>query len=55
MLKSDSILHVEDREEDVFLLNYAFRRAEIKNPVHVAADGQQALDYLGGAGKFADR
>src|ERR1051325_11620971 len=55
MLKSDSILHVEDREEDVFLLNYAFRRAEIKNPVYVAADGQQALDYLGGAGKFADR
>ena len=55
MLKSDPILHVEDREEDVFLLNYAFRRADIINPVHVVADGKQAVEYLGGVGKFADR
>lgn len=50
-----SILHVEDREEDVFLLQYIFKRVEIKNPVHVVSDGQQAIDYLSGAGEFADR
>src|SRR5436305_133375 len=50
-----SILHVEDSTEDVFLLQYAFKRAEIKNAVQVAADGQQAIDYLTGAGKFANR
>lgn len=49
------ILHVEDSEEDVFLLQYAFRRAEITHPVQVASDGQEAVDYLSGAGKFSDR
>jgi CheY-like chemotaxis protein len=55
MADHNSILHVEDREEDVFLLKYAFKRAEIKNPVHVVKDGQEAIDYLSGAGKFGDR
>jgi len=49
------ILHVEDSEEDVFLLRYAFQRADIKTPVQVVEDGQQAIDYLAGIGKFADR
>jgi len=49
------ILHVEDSEEDVFLLQYAFQRADIKTPVQVVEDGQQAIEYLAGIGKFADR
>ena len=49
------ILHVEDSEEDVFLLRYAFQRADIKTPVQVVEDRQQAIDYLAGIGKFADR
>ena len=55
MANQSPILHVEDREEDVFLMNYAFKRADIKLPVHVAEDGQKAIDYLAGAGQFADR
>ena len=55
MAINGSILHVEDRPEDVFLLQYAFNRANIKNLVQVAEDGQKAIDYLAGAGKFADR
>ncbi len=55
MPSRQTILHIEDREEDVFLLQYAFRRAEITNPLQLAKDGQQALDYLSGAGPFADR
>jgi CheY-like chemotaxis protein len=55
MTSSDTILHVEDRPDDVFLLNYAFKSAEIKNPVQVAEDGQRAVDYLAGNGPFADR
>ncbi len=50
-----NILHVEDREEDVFLLKYAFKRAQITNPVNVASDGQMAIDYLAGTGQFSDR
>lgn len=49
------ILHIEESEEDVFLLQYAFTRAEITNPVAVVSDGQQAIDYLEGTGEFADR
>jgi CheY-like chemotaxis protein len=30
-------------------------KAGVANPIQVAVDGQQAIDYLKGAGKFADR
>jgi CheY-like chemotaxis protein len=49
------ILHVEDREDDVYLLNYAFKRAGIENPVQGLSNGQQVVDYLSGIGEFADR
>ena len=55
MSVSGTILHVEDRPEDVFLLEYAFKRAEILNPVQVAVHGQEAIDYLAGTGSFSDR
>lgn len=55
MAQHGYILHVEDREEDVFLLRYAFKRAGITAPVEVASDGQEAIDFLGGTGKFAGR
>jgi CheY-like chemotaxis protein len=55
MLNNQPILYVEDREEDVFLLKYAFKRADIQNPVQVAVDGQKAIDYLAGTDQFADR
>ena len=31
------------------------KKARIANPIHHASDGQQAIDYLQGTGKFADR
>jgi DNA-binding response OmpR family regulator len=31
------------------------RKVGLANPIQVAGDGQQAIDYLNGAGKFADR
>jgi CheY-like chemotaxis protein len=33
----------------------ALQGASVVNPLYVVEDGQEALDYLGGAGKFADR
>jgi len=50
-----SILLVEDDENDVFLLTKALKRLGIGNPLHVACDGQQAIDYVEGQGKFSDR
>src|SRR5688572_20815806 len=50
-----SILLVEDEENDVFFMQQAMKKAGVVNPVRVASDGQQAIDYFKGAGKFANR
>jgi CheY-like chemotaxis protein len=50
-----SVLLAEDDANDVLLLQLAFEQAEIKNPLYVVKDGQEAIDYLSGAGKFSDR
>jgi two-component system response regulator len=52
---SNVILYVEDEENDVLLMQHAMAKAGVSSPVHVASDGQQALDYLKGEGKFANR
>ncbi|HLH56275.1 MAG TPA: response regulator [Verrucomicrobiae bacterium] len=49
------ILQVEDEANEVFLLQRAFQAAGITNPVQVATDGQMAIDYLAGTGRFANR
>ena len=50
-----SILLVEDNEDDVFVMKRALKLAQITNPLQIATDGQMAVDYLSGAGEFADR
>ncbi len=55
MTENRAILLVEDNEDDVFLMKRALQGANVVNPLYVVEDGQEALDYLGGAGKFADR
>jgi len=50
-----TILLVEDNEDDVFFMHQAKTEAGITNPMHVAEDGRQAIDYLEGRGKFANR
>jgi CheY-like chemotaxis protein len=55
MTASRAILLVEDNEDDLFLMKRALLSARIVNPVVVVETGQEAMDYLGGAGKFADR
>jgi CheY-like chemotaxis protein len=49
------ILLVEDDENDVMLLQRAFRRAAIINPLQVVRHGDDAVAYLEGSGEFADR
>jgi two-component system response regulator len=51
-MKADirSILLVEDNPSDVDLTKRALAKARIENQVVVAEDGQEALDYLLGAG-----
>lgn len=49
------ILLVEDDPNDVLFFKRALEKADIFNPLHVAQGGQDAIDYLAGAGEFADR
>jgi DNA-binding response OmpR family regulator len=50
-----TILLVEDDENDMFFLQRAMKKAGVPNPIQIASDGQQAIDYFQGTGKFADR
>jgi CheY-like chemotaxis protein len=49
------ILLVEDDENDVMLLQRAFRRSSIPNPLQIVRHGDDAVAYLEGSGEFADR
>ncbi len=49
------ILLVEDNQDDVDLTLQAFRKAKITNPIQVAGDGAEALEYLFCTGRFAER
>jgi CheY-like chemotaxis protein len=53
--KGFSVLLVEDDLNDIFLVKRAFKLAQIRDPLHVVTDGQEAINYLRGEGKYADR
>lgn len=55
MTSLPSILLAEDDENDVFFLERAFKAAGIENPLYITRDGQEAIDCLGGEGKYSDR
>lgn len=50
-----TILQVEDDPNDVFLVCHSLRKSGITAEIQVVTDGQQAINYLQGAGKYADR
>lgn len=54
-MKPDLILIAEDSEEDVYFIRRAFERSGLVNPVFVVNDGEEAIAYLKGEGKFANR
>ena len=49
------ILLVEDNPDDVKLTMRALKKSNVLNEVVVAQDGEEALDYLFGTGKYAGR
>jgi len=56
MMASDfTILLVEDNPDDVLLIQRAFRKANLVNPISVVDDGEKAIAYLSGSGEYADR
>jgi len=49
------ILLAEDEEDYVLLIRRAFSQANIPNPLHVVWNGQEAIAYLKGDGKYSNR
>ena len=50
-----TVLLVEDDLNDIFLVKRAFKMAHLPEPLQVVTDGQEAINYLKGTGKYADR
>ena len=50
-----TVLLVEDEENDVFLMERAFRKAAADANVQVARDGREALRYLRGEARYSNR
>jgi len=51
----ETVLYVEDNEDDYALLKLAAKKCGTPFALQHAADGDQAIDYLNGAGAYADR
>ena len=50
-----SILLVEDNPDDAALTLRAFKRSHVVNPINVARDGIEALDFLFARGDYSNR
>lgn len=55
MRYESTILVVEDEPCDQLLIQKAFRALGLTGPILFANDGVEAIDYLMGEGKYADR
>src|SRR6267142_1330019 len=55
MLEHAVILVAEDREDDRLLIRRAFSKAGVVNPMHFVHDGEEAVAYLKGEGKYSRR
>jgi CheY-like chemotaxis protein len=54
-MKLGCILHVDDDQNDVLLMQIALEQAGVTNSIQSVNDGQTAIDYLDGKGQYADR
>ena len=52
---SNLLMIVDDRDDDCLLLAIMLRKLGVSNPIVKFENGAEAIDYLAGRGKFADR
>lgn len=50
-----TILVVDDDPNDLILIETAFRDIGVRDPIHTVTGGLEAIAYMMGEGKFADR
>jgi CheY-like chemotaxis protein len=49
------VLYAEDDENDVFLMQRAFGKLQIRNPLRIVVDGKLAVAYLAGTTPYENR
>ena len=54
-MRDAPLLYVEDDENDVFFMRWAFEHAGVSARLQVVGNGKDAVDYIAGKGKFSDR
>jgi len=54
-LLGETILLAEDNDDHAVLIKRAFMQARVLNPVQITKDGVEAIAYLNGDGKYANR
>ena len=54
-LRALEVLLVEDSDEDAELTLRALKKRRLANLVHRVRDGEEALEFLFGSGRYADR
>ena len=55
MPQRQTILLVDDSENDLFLMHLAFKKASCSAPLQEVRNGEEAIAYLSGDGLYADR
>ena len=50
-----SVLYVDDDGDDRFLLQRAWERVQVSNPIHFLESYEEAIDYLEGKPPYGDR
>jgi CheY-like chemotaxis protein len=50
-----TILLVEDNEDDVLIMQSALRKADVPNRIEIVRDGEEAIAYLQGSERYQDR
>ena len=50
-----TILVVDDEPADREIIELAFRNVGVTGPIHLLSDGEEAIAYMMGEGKYADR
>jgi CheY-like chemotaxis protein len=49
------ILLAEDREDDIILIQRAFKKSGFDIPLKIVRDGDEAIRYFSGSGEYTDR
>jgi CheY-like chemotaxis protein len=54
-MTANTVLLVEDNPSDIFIVQRTFQKLKVEGSIQIAADGDEAIAYLSGSGKYSDR